>query len=304
MIRVQLSRLVPVIAVLTATVGTARTADGSEEAPTVAVCVQRAEHAQELRAAGNVSAARTALEFCSQAACPEVVRRDCTTWAEELAEASGQLIIQAVDEFGDPVSALFVLLDGEEAPLDEGRIAVPPGTHVLRIEAEDRLAVLKTVQVPENGKTVVKAVLLPVSDSSPRAPSPPPSVPRNVQAAPDEDSPSRPVWPWLAASVAVVGAGGFAYFGITGQAEANDLRASCGANKSCSEREVDAVRERLTVADVSLGVGLVSAGVAIWGFLSAPAAAVEADASSQALPLRKVPVLTGHDNTVVARWHF
>ena len=83
-----------------------------------------------------------------------------------------------------------------------------------------------------------------------------------------------PIWPWFAAAAAVVGAGGFAYWGIQGRKDAAALREDCGYNKTCSNSQVDAVREKLIFADVSLGVGIVALGAALLGWATSPDTAV------------------------------
>jgi hypothetical protein len=78
------------------------------------------------------------------------------------------------------------------------------------------------------------------------------------------------------AVVAVVGVlslgafGTFAGFGITGKNDADELDRTCGENaadptrrKTCTDDQIDAVRTKLIVADVSLGVGIAAAAVAI-----------------------------------------
>lgn len=272
------------------------------QSPTLAECVQNAEQAQELRSEGEISAARAALAVCVRDECPDVVRRDCSQWTEELDEATGAIVLEAVNEFGEPLTEVFVLLDGEEADVDDGRISVPPGTHVMRVEAENRIAVLKTVEVPEQTEIVVQATLLPIADADADAFELRSDAPRESPAAEDEAA-SAPVWPWIAAGVGAVGFASFAYFGLEGKSEADALRESCGGNQSCSDDQVDAVRTNLTIADVSLGVGLVGVGVAVWGLLSNSPSADEAEVSSSAQGAKR-PVLSAHGNSVVAKWQF
>jgi hypothetical protein len=65
--------------------------------------------------------------------------------------------------------------------------------------------------------------------------------------------------------IAVLGGASFAYFGLRGHSELSDLRASCLGH--CAQDDVDRAWSKLVVADVSLGVGVVAAGVAAWLFL-------------------------------------
>ncbi len=59
---------------------------------------------------------------------------------------------------------------------------------------------------------------------------------------------------------------GLVYWGINGRRDAEALADTCGRTQSCRQLEVDPVRNKLIFADLSLGVGLVACGVAIWGF--------------------------------------
>jgi hypothetical protein len=79
-------------------------------------------------------------------------------------------------------------------------------------------------------------------------------------------NPPPPVWPWVASAVAAAGGAGFAYWGLSGRRDAATLADECGHNKSCRRAQVDPVHRTLIFADVSLGVGIIAAGAAIWGF--------------------------------------
>jgi hypothetical protein len=94
-----------------------------------------------------------------------------------------------------------------------------------------------------------------------------------------EREPSRPS-PGLAvhsrgvpASVLVFGAiggagiGAFAGFGLWGMAAKKDLDAQ-GCKPNCPEQDVDRARVRFLAADIGLGVGAVSLGLATWFWFS------------------------------------
>jgi hypothetical protein len=65
----------------------------------------------------------------------------------------------------------------------------------------------------------------------------------------------------------VAALGVFGTFGVLGLTDANRLRATCVP--ACQSSDVDAVHTKLVVADVALGVGVVSLAVATWLGLSA-----------------------------------
>jgi hypothetical protein len=60
----------------------------------------------------------------------------------------------------------------------------------------------------------------------------------------------------------VVALGVFGYFGLRGMADADHLRSTCVP--ACQSSDVADVRTKLVVADVALGVGVVSLAVATW----------------------------------------
>ena len=61
--------------------------------------------------------------------------------------------------------------------------------------------------------------------------------------------------------------GGFAFFGLTGQGDKDQLRDTCAPLRACSQDDVDAARTKLVIADVALGVGVVALAVATYMFI-------------------------------------
>jgi hypothetical protein len=222
-----------------------------------AACATAAEEAQELRSVHKMSEARDKLVECSRPSCPSVVRDDCVRWLVEVTAPLPSVVIQATDVSGHPVSTVRVWVDG--TALQQGQdlaYAIHPGTHHLHLEADGMFPIDQQITVLE----VEPKQLLPVR-FSPVPPSPPADAeaPRSGHVGP---------LPYIFAGVGVAALGSFAYFGIRGQREANELASGCGATKTCSESQVDPVRTRLRIADVSLAVSLVSFGAATWTYLS------------------------------------
>ena len=54
--------------------------------------------------------------------------------------------------------------------------------------------------------------------------------------------------------------GSFGYFGLTSKSDLTKLRTDCAPY--CAEAQLDDVKSRMLIADVSLGVGIVALGVA------------------------------------------
>jgi hypothetical protein len=100
----------------------------------------------------------------------------------------------------------------------------------------------------------------------PIAPAPLVTPPRPALAP--EQPPQRtrghglPAGSYLFGGLGLAALGVFGTYGILGLTDANHLRATCVP--ACQSSDVDAVHTKLLVADVALGVGLVSLGVATW----------------------------------------
>jgi hypothetical protein len=222
-----------------------------------AACATAAEEAQELRSAHKLSEAREKLAECSQPICPAVVRDDCVRWLVEVTAPLPSIVIQAIDASGHAVSAVRVWVDG--MALQQGQdfaYAIHPGTHHLHLEADGMFPIDQQITVREaEPKQVLPVRFNPVVKS-------PPAV--SSEATHSGVGPL----PYVLGGVGVVALGSFAYFGIRGQREVNELASGCGATKTCSESQVDPVRTRLRIADVSLAVSLVSFGAATWTFLA------------------------------------
>lgn len=267
-----LSTLAAAIALLPAEEGAAR-------ADEKAACVAASDQAQTLRDEGKYRAARASLMECARDACPTIVRRDCEKWLAELDASQPTLVFGARDPKGNDVDGTRVLLDG--APLverlDGKPVPVDPGEHVFRYEAPGAAPVEQHVVVRVNEKNrTLTAILMPQANQT-AAPLPPPPVDATAR---DTAAPRAPIpaAAWVFLGTTIVAAGSFAFFGLTGQNDVANMRAAPSAGgcaPNCPQSQVDAARTKLLVADVSLGVGVVSLALDIWFFVhrgSAPRA--------------------------------
>jgi len=231
-------------------------------------CVQAADMAQEHRTAGKLKEARASLHACARASCPALVRSDCTRWLSEVEASMPTIVLRATGARGEDLTDVQVDLDGRRfaEKLEGLPLEIDPGPHVLtgqspagaiarqeivvRTAEKNRTVTLRV----ETGGTVPAATESPVTSAS-----------------------FRPgAGAWILAGVAVAGATSFGYFGFRGRAEVDDLRNECAGH--CEASRVDAARQKLLVADVSLGVALVSAGIATYLFWRAATPAKPAPA--------------------------
>jgi hypothetical protein len=92
-------------------------------------------------------------------------------------------------------------------------------------------------------------------------------------------------------AVAVGALTSWAYFGLSSNADAKHLEETCGPHAPnstdgighCPTSDVTRVRNKQIVADVSLGVAVISAGISTWLFLKG-----SKPATTTALPSREV----------------
>ncbi|MET0595107.1 MAG: hypothetical protein ABW133_20575 [Polyangiaceae bacterium] len=248
-------------------------------------CVKAADSAQELRSAGKLLDARVALHACARDVCPALVRNDCTRWLAEVETSMPTIVLRAQDERGEDVADVRIEIDGrkvadklEGLPLD-----VDPGPHVLVWRNATRSGrqeiVVRTAEknraVPLNIETGARVSMATAGESV------------------STDRSFRPgAGAWILAGVAVAGTASFAYFGARGSAEVSDMRNECAGH--CPASRVDAAHEKLIAADVSLGIAVVSAGIAGYLFWSAAT-------PSKAMPARQVDLFPLNGG-VAASW--
>lgn len=230
-------------------------------APTVEQCVSASSAAQREQKSGSYLSARRQLEVCASVECPVVVQNDCTKWLAEVLAATPSLVVVARIDGVDQRQAR-VLLDGHlwQAELSGRPQEVEPGVHDLTVTvgAQTRLQKL-LVNVGEKNRLVVFDFSTPaVADGPSPGPAPQPSPPPTVGRG-------APVLPVVFSGLAVAGATAFAVLGLTGRASLEALTAQeCAPTKTCNPAQVADVQRRFLVADVALGVGVVSAVVAAW----------------------------------------
>lgn len=215
-------------------------------------CVDDFTAGQTLRAEHALRAARVKLVACAQEACPAAVRKDCGELLAQVDAALPTIVPRARDGAGHDLVDVAVRLDGEPvlAKLDGRALALDPGAHVVRFEraGADTVEVKIVVAEGEKLRNVDATFALPRRASTP-------TIARE----------GPPAGAWVLGGVAVVGLASFVYFGLDGRGDVLSLRESCGG--ACRQSDVDAAHRKLVVADVALGVTLISGGLATWLFL-------------------------------------
>lgn len=239
-----------------------------KEAVSKARCIESFEKAQVAKKATRYAEARAKALECSNAACPAAVRGDCAELLRDVEALSPSVVFEVLDGEGRELVDVRVSLDGEPLAerVDAKAVPVDPGEHTFRFEGAPGATTVK-VLVREGEKAKKVSARL----GAPKTPDPTPPAP--VEASSTGPSPAA----WVLGGVGLVGLGLFAGLGGAGLAEKGELEASCGKTPAgCTPAQLDSVKTKFLVADVSLAAGGVSLVVATVLFVVTPKKAATA----------------------------
>jgi hypothetical protein len=236
--------------------GTARAAENPQD------CAQAYEKAQEEKTAGRLSGAMANLKTCVAQECPAFIREDCLRWMLQT-ESALPTVVFSVEEDGNDLTDVQLLCDNKllTGRLDGKALPIDPGLHEFSFRVPGHRSVERKILAREgehnriikvafNSSTKLLPPVAPASKSSGTA----------FQAEPKPQS--GRFGPYALAGVGMVGLAGFATFAILGNSQAGDLERTCSPN--CQPSQVDSVKTKYHLADASLGMGLVSLGVATY----------------------------------------
>jgi hypothetical protein len=238
-------------------------------------CLAAYDGSQRLRKEGKLAASREQLVLCVRPACPRLVQRDCSQWLSSLDAITPTVIVNARDADGKDVLSVRVLVDGVvlSDKLDGKPHPVDPGVHVFRYEREGASPVEENVVIREGEKGRVINVRLPEPPKVATAPAKRPEVP----AGP-------PVGAYVLLGAAVAGGAAFGVLATLGKNDVDRMRQPGGCAPRCDESDVAAARNEIIAANVSLGVGLVAAGIGTYLLLKPRSSAPELQVGVRALP--------------------
>ena len=250
-------------------------ASAQEPSSSAAECARAYEDGQELRKSGRLLSARSALQSCARDDCPGFIRSDCATWYGELqseiptlvfaARSEGRDVAEVRVSIGDRV--LTSRIDGREVELD-------PGEYEFRFVAPEMRPLEQHFVIARGERN--RLIQVQLASSAPRLPPPPKA------AAPLQPASRRSLLlPGVLAGVGGLGVVGFAALGAWGRASEDELETTC--SPQCSESRVSSVRTKYLLADVSLGVGVASLGLAAYFAIAGGATEAPARAPSLAV---------------------
>jgi hypothetical protein len=220
-----------------------------------AACIQAADEGQTARDDGQLLRARELFAQCSESKCPSVIRRDCASWIEQVKAQIPSVVLGARDAQGHDVVDPRVTIDGH--PLEEKARGVPieldPGPHVIRWEsagappAELRIF----LRAQEKNRDVVATF----ARSTPTA-----TAPAASPVGEKTGSGGLPPATYVLGGIGAAALGTFAYFGLRARHDSDVLHDTCAP--ACPHDDVAALKTKVLIADVALGVATISVAAA------------------------------------------
>jgi hypothetical protein len=213
-------------------------------------CIEAHAEGQVERAAGHLLRAREHFLACAAEPCPPMIRKECADLKDALVPFVPSIVLLAQDTRAQRFEGARATIDGNRsiAVGDGAPIELDPGVHRIEVVLADgrRQAFDLSLREAERSRRVVATF-----------------------AAPQAPKPSEPSGNELAYVLGGVGLlalgtwGAFAWDGRSRQAELE----SCAP--SCSDRsEVNAMRRSYLIADVLLGVSVVTLGSSAYLLIS------------------------------------
>lgn len=227
-------------------------------------CAAAAEQAQAARDEGKYRRAREQLFLCSRDVCPGAIKKDCVEWLGQIDSLAPTVVFGAKGATGD-VTDVKVQMDGVTLTerLDGKPVAVDTGEHTFKFERNGAVKEEKVlIGAGQKGRTISVSFAPVVVAMTTERPVP---VTTHKEDVSDQ---SRMIPVYVLGGVGVIGLASFAFFGLSGRSDVSDLEKSCKPN--CAQSDVDHAHTKLLVADISLGVGVVSLGVAAYLFFTRP----------------------------------
>lgn len=233
----------------------------------VAACIKNSDTGQELRDQGKLIEARESLAVCARDVCPAQIRTACAEWLTGLGPRIPTMVIAAKDDAGHDVTDGTVMVDGKKVDGALAGKAFPlnPGPHAFRFERDGATPVDLQVVAREGEQRRLVPVTFKAAATSGAGVGvgvgngnnrpPPPDKPRGGSSGP-------PLASWVLGGAGLVAVGVGAVVGITALGDRSDLKdRNCAPY--CPQGEVDSIRTKFIISDITVGVGIVAVGAAV-----------------------------------------
>ncbi len=270
----------------------------AEPPPTREQCLASHGKSQESRLEGELIEARAHLKVCANPACPNVLQNECAAWLASVQQAIPSVIVLAESDAGDAVN-VRVVVDGKvlTEKLDGTAFELDPGAHRFEFELAGYPRQEQTIVIRQEEKRRAIRVVF-AKERQPEETQVGPGEPATSPAPVPRGPGTRPipVTTYVFGGVAAAGAVAATIFGISGLSDYGDKKDNCAP--ACSDDDVDGVKSKLLIADISGGVAIVSAGLATYFYLTRPVVYEEPD-ESQAASGSSFSVLVGSNGVSV-----
>ena len=244
-------------------------------------CIEANAKGQDLAHDGKLSAARVQFQVCVVAACPALLRVDCTKRLDELDRIQPSVVFTAQDATGGDVGGVTVTVDG--APLavrlDGTPMRVDPGEHTFVFSAPGHAPVSKKLVLAERDASRRERVLFAGGGAAPPAPAPAPAPatdttttsPSSPSSSPSGGMSTLRLAGIVTGGVGVVGLGVGGVFGLLTGSAWNAQKSDCPSSQNCPSygqalKDHSAMATDSTVATVSFiaGGALLAAGITMF----------------------------------------
>lgn len=221
------------------------------------VCLEAYDKSQTLRQEDKLVGAREQLLICARNVCPEILRKDCTQWLDDVDRSLPTIVLAVKDSRGQDLVDVTVTVDGEPfvTQIDGKAVPVDPGVRMFRFAVPGEEPLEKRIVIHAAAKNRPIAIQFRGEEGSGDTPP----------GGEDAQSGGPPTAAYVFGGIGLVGLGAFAYFGTQFDSKLDEMDA-CKPN--CAQADADDASFTRTMAFVSAGIGVVSLGVATYLFVS------------------------------------
>ncbi|AKU94613.1 hypothetical protein AKJ09_01277 [Labilithrix luteola] len=219
-------------------------------------CFSAPVEGQKLRRKGALLAAREQFRICARNKCPSEVVRACSRWESEVDASIPTVVLTARDGHAVDVPGVLVAIDGSSGvALGSRAIELDPGSHHFVFSRQGSADVTRDGVLSEGEKNRAIGVTYEVASAAVQT-----SYPDSIETRP------IPATAWIFGGVGVLGIAGWATFGALYLSDRDAKHCDIG----CDDAQRSSVERKGTLSEISLGVGVVSLGLATVFYLTRP----------------------------------